>query len=217
MRKESVGQGISYPIAMSPPAAGGAPSPAFSRGSSLDREASVNPDGPDPARRVLRIKRLVCNILTNQISQCLQKLQVDGEWQIEIIRDAAVIRAYIRGRQLIEEEATLANSLAPTGDADKDKRAKKRSVLLTFAMLPNTEYLWLQARGGDRENEEESRKTTTSEERQDRQGRWYTNATEPSRQTRYDEAMWALRPNGPHEYVEFLYSTYWHPSYCMPL
>jgi len=37
-----------------------------------------------------------------------------------------VIRAYVRGRQALEEEATLADSLAPTGDADKDKRAKKR-------------------------------------------------------------------------------------------
>jgi transcription initiation factor TFIID subunit 1 len=52
--------------------------------------------------------------------------QVDGVWETEIIRDAAVIRAYVRGRQQIEEEATLADSLAPTGDADRDKRAKKR-------------------------------------------------------------------------------------------
>ena len=52
--------------------------------------------------------------------------QVDGEWQTEIIRDPAVIRAYVRSRQAIEEETTLADSLAPTGDADKDKRAKKR-------------------------------------------------------------------------------------------
>jgi transcription initiation factor TFIID subunit 1 len=37
-----------------------------------------------------------------------------------------VIGAYVRGRQALEEEATLADSLAPTGDADKDKRAKKR-------------------------------------------------------------------------------------------
>jgi hypothetical protein len=37
-----------------------------------------------------------------------------------------VIRAYVRNRQAIEEESTLADSLAPTGDADKDKRMKKR-------------------------------------------------------------------------------------------
>ncbi|PFH54856.1 hypothetical protein AMATHDRAFT_134293 [Amanita thiersii Skay4041] len=84
------------------------PSPVFSRGSSLerDREGSLGPDG---SRKVMRIKRLV-----------------DGAWKTEIIRDPAVIRAYIRSRQAIEEEATLADSLAPTGDADKDKRAKKR-------------------------------------------------------------------------------------------
>ncbi|KAJ6621101.1 TAF1 transcription initiation factor TFIID subunit TAF1 [Mycena sp. CBHHK59/15] len=83
-------------------------SPAFSRGSSLERERDMSM-GPDGSSRVLRIKRLIL-----------------GEWQTEIIRDSAVIRAYVRGRQAIEEEATLADSLAPTGDADKDKRAKKR-------------------------------------------------------------------------------------------
>jgi transcription initiation factor TFIID subunit 1 len=60
--------------------------------------------------------------------------QIDDEWQIEIIRDPAVIRAYVHGRQLIEEEATLANSLAPTGDADKDKRAKKRRVVTILSI-----------------------------------------------------------------------------------
>jgi transcription initiation factor TFIID subunit 1, fungi type len=54
VRKESVAP---YSSAMSPVAVG-APSPAFSRGSSLerDRETSVGPDG---AKKVLRIKRLV--------------------------------------------------------------------------------------------------------------------------------------------------------------
>ncbi|KAF8078829.1 TAF1 transcription initiation factor TFIID subunit TAF1 [Lyophyllum atratum] len=84
------------------------PSPAFSRASSIDRDRDMSV-GPDGNRRVLRIRRLV-----------------DGEWQTEIIRDPAVIRAYVRGRQALEEESTLADSLAPTGDADKDKRAKKR-------------------------------------------------------------------------------------------
>ncbi|KAG6832536.1 hypothetical protein H0H92_000165 [Tricholoma furcatifolium] len=84
------------------------PSPtSFSRASSMEREMSMGPEGN--SKRVLRIKRLI-----------------DGEWQYEIIRDPAVIRAYIRSRQTIEEENTLADSLAPTGDADKDKRAKKR-------------------------------------------------------------------------------------------
>ncbi|KAJ7651717.1 TAF1 transcription initiation factor TFIID subunit TAF1 [Mycena polygramma] len=96
------------PPEMSPTAGPSSPaSPAFSRGSSLERDPSMGPDGM--SRRVLRIRRLIL-----------------GEWQTEIIRDPAVIRAYVRGRQAIEEEQTLADSLAPTGDADKDKRAKKR-------------------------------------------------------------------------------------------
>jgi transcription initiation factor TFIID subunit 1, fungi type len=57
-------------------------------------------------------------------------VQILGEWQTEIIRDPSVIRAYVRGRQALEEEATLADSLAPTGDAAKDLRAKKRSVIV---------------------------------------------------------------------------------------
>ena len=46
------------------------------------------------------------------------------------MRDPAVIKAYVRGRQAIEEDATLADSLAPTGDADKDRRAKKRYLCI---------------------------------------------------------------------------------------
>jgi transcription initiation factor TFIID subunit 1 len=62
----------------------------------------------------------------------LRFFQILGEWQTEIIRDPAVIRAYVRARQVVEEEQTLADSLAPTGDADKDKRAKKR-YFVSFA------------------------------------------------------------------------------------
>lgn len=60
--------------------------------------------------------------------------QIDGVWKTEIIRDPSVIRAYVRGRQALEEEATLADSLAPTGDADKDKRAKKRQITITLTI-----------------------------------------------------------------------------------
>ncbi len=84
-------------------------SPAFSRGSSLDRDVSL---GPETSQRVLRVKRLL-----------------DGVWTTEIVRDPAVIRAYVRRRQLIEEENTTANLLAPTGDQEKDARAKKRYVM----------------------------------------------------------------------------------------
>ena len=84
-----------------------AASPGFSRASSIDRERDVSV-GPD-SRRVLRIKRFV-----------------DGKWNTEIVRDAAVIRAYVRRRQIIEDETTGADTLAPTGDIDRDARAKKR-------------------------------------------------------------------------------------------
>ena len=42
------------------------------------------------------------------------------------MRDPAVIRAYVRRRQIIEEENTTADRLAPTGDEERDKRARKR-------------------------------------------------------------------------------------------
>jgi hypothetical protein len=106
----------------------GPPSPAFSRGSSLepDGDPSIGPDG---SSRIMRIKRLVRDD-SNQPGFSAHVIdylyQINGEWRTEIIRDPAVIRAYVRGRQVLEEEATLADSLAPTGDADKDKRAKKR-------------------------------------------------------------------------------------------
>lgn len=49
---------------------------------------------------------------------------------MEIVRDIAVINAYVKKRQAMEEENTTADALAPTGDAEKDKRAKKRYVFL---------------------------------------------------------------------------------------
>ncbi|OBZ79847.1 putative transcription initiation factor TFIID subunit [Grifola frondosa] len=86
----------------------GPSSPTFSRGSSLARERDMSL-GPEAQRKVLRIKRLV-----------------NGEWKFEIIRDTAVINAYVKRRQAIEEETTAADALNPTGDADKDRRARKR-------------------------------------------------------------------------------------------
>ena len=102
-------------------------SPSFSRASSLDRDVSL---GPETSHRVLRVKRLVrtgCSYQTLQMRLSCQ--QIDGEWQTEIVRDPAVIRAYIRKRQAIEEENTTADALAPTGDEEKDERAKKRQVI----------------------------------------------------------------------------------------
>ncbi|KAH9913336.1 atypical/TAF1 protein kinase [Epithele typhae] len=83
-------------------------SPVFSRGSSLAlREGSLGPAAE--GKHVLRIKRVV-----------------NGEVRHEIVRDAAVINAYVKKRQAIEEENTITDLLAPTGDADRDRRAIKR-------------------------------------------------------------------------------------------
>jgi hypothetical protein len=107
-RKESRAHSPAIPLTSGPAAMA---SPGLSRASSVERErdVSVGPDG----RRVLRIKRLI-----------------DDKWNTEIVRDAAVVRAYIRRRQIIEDETTGADTLAPTGDIDRDARAKKRYVLL---------------------------------------------------------------------------------------
>ena len=61
--------------------------------------------------------------------------QVDGEWVTEIVRDSAVINAYLRRRQILEDEAQQADTLAPTGDADKDRRYKKRCVSLSLSWV----------------------------------------------------------------------------------
>ena len=42
-----------------------------------------------------------------------------------------------------------------------------------------------------------------SQECQDHQGRWYAYAIELTRQTGYNQALWALRPDGSYEYVKF--------------
>lgn len=110
LRRQSLFDGYTpAPSPMVHPETPGPGSPSYSRGSSLVhdtmRDGSLGPD----ARRVLRIKRLV-----------------DGEWKTEIVRDTAVIAAYVKKRQAIEEENMTADALAPTGDADRDRRAKKR-------------------------------------------------------------------------------------------
>ncbi|KAF8488534.1 hypothetical protein JB92DRAFT_3016567 [Gautieria morchelliformis] len=103
------------PVAIPPLIAGGEvaarstsvpASPAFSRGSSMDRDMSI---GPENAQKVLKIRRLV-----------------DGAWKTEIVRDSAVISAYVRKRQQIEEELIAEEALAPTGDMDRDARARKK-------------------------------------------------------------------------------------------
>lgn len=61
--------------------------------------------------------------------------QIEGEWRTEIVREPAVIRAYLKRRQMIEEEETMADSLAPTGDAERDRRARKRYVFTPLLVL----------------------------------------------------------------------------------
>jgi transcription initiation factor TFIID subunit 1, fungi type len=58
--------------------------------------------------------------------------QVDGAWQTEIVRDSAVITAYVRKRQQIEEELIAEEALAPTGDMDRDARARKKYVQILY-------------------------------------------------------------------------------------
>jgi transcription initiation factor TFIID subunit 1, fungi type len=125
-RQTSVGEFVMSPSVISPPAAApsAVPSPALSRGSSIDRESM----GPDSPRKALRIKRLVSNFRFECEGTDIL-CQVDGQWKIEIIRDVAVIHAYIKKRQVIDEEAQQTNTLAPTGDADKDARAKRRCLM----------------------------------------------------------------------------------------
>ncbi|KAH9081544.1 TAF1 transcription initiation factor TFIID subunit TAF1 [Lactarius deliciosus] len=119
-RRESRALSPAIAFTGGPAAAVAAPSPGFSRASSIerDRDVSVGPDG----RRVLRIKRLI-----------------DGKWNTEIVRDAAVVRAYVRRRQIIEDETTGADTLAPTGDIDRDARAKKRLEEEIMRMKKNQE------------------------------------------------------------------------------
>ena len=160
-RRQSVAS-IMSPMIHTP----GPASPAFSRASSVtrERESSLGPD----QRKVLRIKRLV-----------------HGEWKIEIIRDVAVINAYVKKRQAMEEEATTADALAPTGDAEKDKRAKKRCVYLLSVLLVCTQLFRLQTGRGNCSYEEEPGTTAAQKERQDCQGGWCSHAAEPPHEARY--------------------------------
>ena len=83
-----------------------------------------------------------------------------GEWETEIVREPAVINAYLKKRQVIEEEAQLTNTLAPTGDIDKDARAKKRYVIFNFQKKSGSSFIKpFQAGRRDCEDEKEPGKT----------------------------------------------------------
>ena len=132
---------------------------------------------------------------------------------------------------MLEEEATLADNLAPTGDADTDKRYKKRYALLFFFVScynsRSNGLLAAQVGRTDREDEEEPGTTATSQECKDCKGRGYPNAAQSAPETGYDgnnspflhravclsllftAALWPLRSNGAHEYVTSPY----HPFF----
>ncbi|KAJ1032210.1 hypothetical protein NDA18_001705 [Ustilago nuda] len=85
------------------------------RGESVRRDRSpgamstVNGDGGDKSTKVLCIRRFV-----------------NGKWQREMVRDPAVINAYLTQRKKIEDEAIATEDLLPTGDAAIDMARMKR-------------------------------------------------------------------------------------------
>ncbi|EPQ29141.1 uncharacterized protein PFL1_06867 [Pseudozyma flocculosa PF-1] len=56
---------------------------------------------------------------------CIRRL-VNGKWQKEIVRDAAVINAYVTQRKKIEDEMIATEDLVPTGDDAIDASRMKR-------------------------------------------------------------------------------------------
>lgn len=113
------------PQAPTPSASGGHATRANSRADSIRRDRSPSamsrvstPDpeagsqaGQDPnaASKVLKIRRMI-----------------GGKWQTEVVRDAAVINAYVRQRQRIEDENTATEALVPTDDAAMNASRRKR-------------------------------------------------------------------------------------------
>ena len=54
------------------------------------------------------------------------RVQIAGRWETEIVREPSIIAAYVRQRQLIEEEKLEADDLLPSDDEGKNERARKR-------------------------------------------------------------------------------------------
>ncbi|EJT99982.1 hypothetical protein DACRYDRAFT_117598 [Dacryopinax primogenitus] len=104
----------------------------YSRGSSADLERDMEDDmlsqggvaaNQASANRVLRIRRM----------------QPDGSWKTEIVRDENVINVYIRARRNIEEENMMPDVALPTGDATTDTRMRKRLEAEISRMKRNQE------------------------------------------------------------------------------
>ncbi|PWY97254.1 hypothetical protein BCV70DRAFT_203028 [Testicularia cyperi] len=79
------------------------------RSPSAMSSANVNGDAEKNSNKVLKIRRLI-----------------NGKWQREVVRDPAVINAYVTQRKKIEDEAIATEDLLPTGDAAIDLARMKR-------------------------------------------------------------------------------------------
>ncbi|QSL66544.1 hypothetical protein MERGE_000924 [Pneumocystis wakefieldiae] len=79
-----------------------------------DNYVSINSQmGSGQSNKVLRIQRFTRNS-SGQL-----------ERKVEIVHNINVIRAYIRHRQLIDDEATMMEKMGPTDDDDVNRRRKK--------------------------------------------------------------------------------------------
>ncbi|ORX92912.1 hypothetical protein K493DRAFT_408629 [Basidiobolus meristosporus CBS 931.73] len=79
---------------------------------SVDDDLSVS--GVGSQNKLLVIKRLV------------RDKNGETSWQSEVVKDPVVMNAYLRQRQLIEEQTTSVEMLEPTDDEEKNRRMKKR-------------------------------------------------------------------------------------------
>lgn len=91
-----------------PDARGGGRGESVRRDRSPSTMSTVNGDG-EKSTKVLRIRRFI-----------------NGKWQREMVRDPAVINAYLTQRKKIEDEAIATEDLLPTGDAAIDMARMKR-------------------------------------------------------------------------------------------
>lgn len=110
-----------------------------SRGSSMDRDDGMSATSGrnlEGQNKLLRVKRLVRWLAPfspllgwRQCTDFVADCQVNGQWETEIVRDPGVIRAYVRQRQMIDDEKTDADDLRPSDDEGKNERRKKRQVV----------------------------------------------------------------------------------------
>lgn len=75
-------------------------------------------------QKVLKITRKVKNRTTGKIEE-----------EVQIVEDPKVIRQYLARRRELDAEKTQVEALVPTGNADEDAHAKKRSVSLNFLIF----------------------------------------------------------------------------------